>query len=163
MTEAQEIKEIARVSKFLIPFIPLFCLSRQCVVKSFSRDGALGHGAPRAVSCFPASSCISLCTWMTPQLSGCQPGGGPSGCKGGGVGRGSQWGEATSGHKYDCPQEPMASRLCRLPCTPPAIPQAEAASFIQPDLCLACTGALLTWHANELRRLTWNMGNDDFT
>lgn len=36
-TEAQEIEEIARVSKFMIPFTPLFCLSRQCTKKRGQR------------------------------------------------------------------------------------------------------------------------------
>lgn len=43
------------------------------------------------------------------------------------------------------------------------IPRAEAASFIQPALCLGCAGVLIIWHANEPGGLTWNMGNDDFT
>lgn len=36
-TEAQEIKEIAKVSKFIIPFTLLLCLSRQCMKKRGQR------------------------------------------------------------------------------------------------------------------------------
>lgn len=71
-TEVHEIKEIAKVSRFMVPFTPLFCLPRQCM-KSFCQEGAEGPWGKFHILLPPA--CISLDNWIIPRLSGFEPGG----------------------------------------------------------------------------------------